>query len=116
LTGNRDTLIRLFVNLLDNAIKFTEHGQVTLTGRCEKDFADVKIADTGAGIAPEHLAHIFDRFYRIESARSSVGSGLGLSIAQQIAEEHGGSIKVESTLNKGTEFTVQIPLMKKSTF
>jgi heavy metal sensor kinase len=114
LNGNRDTLIRLFVNLLDNAIKFTEHGQVTVTGKFEKDFADVKIADTGAGIAPEHLAHIFDRFYRVESARSSAGSGLGLSITQQIAEEHGGSIKVESTLNEGTEFTVRIPLMKKS--
>jgi heavy metal sensor kinase len=111
--GDSDGLIRLFVNLLDNAIKFTDHGQVTVTGKSERDMLCVEIADTGAGIAAEHVAHIFDRFYRVETARSSAGSGLGLAIARQIAVEHGGDIEVESTPNVGTIFIVRLPQMKK---
>jgi heavy metal sensor kinase len=110
--GDSDGLIRLFVNLLDNAIKFTDHGQVTVTGKSERDMLCVEIADTGAGIAAEHVAHIFDRFYRVETARSSAGSGLGLAIARQIAVEHGGEIQVKSTPNSGTIFTVRLPQMK----
>jgi heavy metal sensor kinase len=114
LMGERDGLIRLFVNLLDNAIKFTEHGKVTLTGRSETEAIYIEIADTGSGIPAEHLAHIFDRFYRVETARSTEGSGLGLAIALQIAEEHKGDIEVESVLNTGTTFTVRLPKMNKT--
>jgi heavy metal sensor kinase len=109
LMGDSDSLIRLFINLLDNAIKFTEHGQVTVTGRCEADAKSVKIADTGPGIAPQHLAHIFDRFYRVETARSTGGSGLGLAIAQQIAQAHGGEITAASKVGEGTTITVRFP-------
>jgi len=110
LVGDSDSLIRLFVNLLDNAIKFTERGSVTVTGRSETDMFSVKIADTGPGVAPEHLEHIFDRFYRVETARSSGGgTGLGLAIARQIVQAHRGRIAAKSAVGQGTTITVQLP-------
>jgi heavy metal sensor kinase len=109
LMGDSDSLIRLFVNLLDNAIKFTERGGVKVTGRRKADMLSVEIADTGSGIAPEHLAHIFDRFYRVETARSSGGNGLGLAIARQIVQAHGGEIAAASKVCEGTTITVYIP-------
>jgi signal transduction histidine kinase len=102
-----DALIRLFANLLDNAIKYTKSGSVSLSARQEEDSLRVQVNDTGMGIQPEHLPHIFERFYRVESARSSSGSGLGLAIAQQIVQAHGGQVVVESTPNLGTTFTVR---------
>lgn len=110
--GDMDALIRLFVNLLDNAIKYTESGSVSLSARQEKNILRVQVTDTGTGIQPKHLPHIFERFYRVESARSSNGAGLGLTIAQQIVQAHGGNIAVESTPNVGTTFTVQLPQVK----
>jgi heavy metal sensor kinase len=107
--GDRDGLIRLFVNLLDNAIKFTEHGKVTVNGRSEADTLKVEITDTGIGIPAEHLAHIFDRFYRVESARSEAGFGLGLAITQQIVQAHGGEITATSIVEEGTTITVHLP-------
>jgi heavy metal sensor kinase len=112
LMGDSDSLIRLFVNLLDNAIKFTESGGVTVTGRSHVDMLIVEVADTGSGIAPEHLERIFDRFYRVETARSSAGTGLGLAIAQQIVLKHGGRIAAKSTARQGTTITVQLPRLK----
>jgi len=109
LMGDSDSLIRLFVNLLDNAIKFTKCGGVTVTGRSEADMLTVEIADTGPGIAPEHLAYIFDRFYRVETARSSGGTGLGLAIARQIVQAHGGDITAASKMGEGTTIFVQLP-------
>jgi heavy metal sensor kinase len=113
-SGDMDALIRLFVNLLDNAIKYTERGSVSLSARQEENTIIVKVSDTGIGIPAEHLAHIFERFYRVETARSSGGVGLGLAIARQIAQAHGGNIEVESSPNAGTTFTVKLPLMKQS--
>jgi heavy metal sensor kinase len=113
-SGDMDALIRLFVNLLDNAIKYTERGSVSLSARQEENTIIVKVSDTGIGIPAEHLAHIFERFYRVETARSSGGVGLGLAIARQIAKAHGGNIEVESSPNAGTTFTVKLPLMKQS--
>ena len=109
LMGDSDSLIRLFVNLLDNAIKFTARGGVTVTGRSEATKLSVEISDTGPGIAPEHLAHIFDRFYRVETARSSGGTGLGLAIARQIIQAHGGEITATSKMDEGTTISVQFP-------
>jgi heavy metal sensor kinase len=109
LMGDSDSLIRLFVNLLDNAIKFTDHGHVTVTGRSEAHLLSVEIADTGPGIAAEYLERIFDRFYRVEAARSSNGTGLGLAIARQIVQAHGGEITAASTIGEGTRITVQFP-------
>jgi len=107
--GDMDMLIRLFVNLLDNAIKYTEQGAVNLSAFQEGRQIHVAVSDTGLGIPSENLPFIFERFYRVESARSSAGTGLGLAIARQIAEAHGGEIKVESTPKTGTIFSVILP-------
>jgi heavy metal sensor kinase len=109
LTGDRDGLIRLFVNLLDNAIKYTEQGSITISAQPKDDrLLAVTIRDTGAGIPPEHLPHIFDRFYRVDGSRSKNGIGLGLSIALDVARAHGGDIAMESKVGKGTTFIVQL--------
>ncbi len=108
--GDTDDLIRLFVNLLDNAVKYTEHGSITVTTRTDTHCLRVMISDTGIGIPPEHLPHIFDRFYRVDSARTSQGAGLGLALALEIAHAHGGDIQVDSTTGKGTTFTVNFPI------
>jgi signal transduction histidine kinase len=111
LTGDSDELIRLFVNLVDNAIKYTEQGSVSLAAsHRDNHHLTVRITDTGPGIAPEHLPHLFDRFYRVEQARATPGAGLGLSIAQSIARAHDGTIQVNSVVNQGTQFVVSFPL------
>ncbi len=117
--GHMDLLIRLFLNLLDNAIKYTPQGG-TITLRAEKQPSQVcvSISDTGPGIAPEHLPHLFERFYRGESDRARYangqpgGAGLGLAIAQEIAHAHGGSLTVRSTPGQGSTFVVCLPLEK----
>jgi len=109
ISGDTDQLIRLFVNLIDNAIKYTEKGTITLTAEQTKQNIRVNFTDTGIGIPPKHLAHIFERFYRAEASRSSGGAGLGLAIAQQIVHAHVGEITVESTPNVGTTLSILIP-------
>lgn len=105
-----DELIRLFVNLLDNAIKYTNQGCVTVAAFQTSDHKiGVTVADTGSGISTEHLPHIFDRFYRVDQSRTARGAGLGLAIALEIARAHGGRIEVNSTVGKGTQFTVFLP-------
>lgn len=107
LTGDSDSLIRLFVNLLGNAIKYTEQGHITVSANQKmKGFLNVTIADTGIGIPPEHLPHIFDRFYRVEKSRTTQGAGLGLAIALDIARAHEGTIEVSSKIGQGTVFNV----------
>ena len=108
--GDTDDLIRLFVNMLDNAVKYTEHGSITVATRTDAHCLRVMISDTGMGIPPQHLPHIFDRFYRVDSARTSQGAGLGLALALEIARAHGGDIQVDSTIGKGTTFTVNVPI------
>lgn len=96
--------------LLDNAVKYTpEGGRVTITVRGQNGWALLEVSDTGIGISKEHLSYVFERFYRVDESRASRGMGLGLSIAQQIVEAHGGSIEVESTPHKGSRFTLQLP-------
>ena len=109
LSGDTDQLIRLIVNLLDNAIKYTEHGTITLSARLVERYAVIEVTDTGIGIPPEHLPHIFERFYTIDSSRSSRRMGLGLSIARQIVQAHEGRIEVQSETGRGTRFTVYLP-------
>jgi len=109
LLGDSDGLIRLFVNLLDNAVKYTEQGSVTISAKPkDNNLLAVTISDTGVGITPEHLPRIFDRFYRVDGSRSTNGSGLGLAIALNVAHAHGGNIAVESQVGKGTTFIVQL--------
>ncbi|HEX9389335.1 MAG TPA: ATP-binding protein [Anaerolineales bacterium] len=109
ISGDTDHLIRLIVNLLDNAIKYTEQGTVTLSAREDDGFAMIEVADTGIGIPSEHVPHIFKRLYTVDPARSSGGAGLGLSIARQIVQAHGGRIEVKSEVGKGTKFFVYLP-------
>jgi heavy metal sensor kinase len=108
--GDSDTLIRLFVNLVDNAIKYTEAGAITVTAEAKADQqVHVTISDTGMGIAPAHLPQIFERFYRVDQSRSKEGAGLGLAIAREVTQAHGGTLSVTSELGQGTTFTVQLP-------
>jgi signal transduction histidine kinase len=109
LTGDNDGLIRLFVNLLGNAIKYTEQGRVTVSaGQDRNGTVSITVVDTGDGIAPEQLPYIFDRFYRADKSRSTAGVGLGLAIAAEVAHAHSGTIKVDSEIGAGSTFTVQL--------
>jgi two-component system OmpR family sensor kinase len=112
--GNSDRLKQLLLNLVGNAVKFTPPGgTIKLSVSQEGDYAVMRVADTGIGIAEEDIPHVFDRFYQAESSRANsekdVGTGLGLSICKWIAEAHGGHIKVESLIGRGTTFTIAIP-------
>lgn len=110
--GDSDRLRQLFLNLMDNAVKYTPRGgRVTLSWQRADGWVRVDVSDTGVGIPAEDLPHIFDRFYRVDKARSREqgGTGLGLSIAQWIAHAHGGRIEVESQVGRGTTFTVWLP-------
>lgn len=110
--GDRDRLSQVFLNLLDNAIRHTaEGGRLTVRLNGDKEVVKIAVSDTGDGIPPEHLPHIFERYYRAERSRSAEtgGTGLGLAIVQQIVEAHEGRVEVESTVGKGTTFTVSLP-------
>lgn len=116
INGDSDRLKQLFLNLVSNAIKFTPTGgTVTIHLRRSSTHAIVEVTDTGIGIAPESLKHIFDRFYQAEPSRKGEGAGLGLSIAKWVAEAHHGTIAVESELGIGTTFTVEIPHLEGAT-
>lgn len=109
--GDRERLRELLVILVDNAIKYTEPGgRVELALRRKHRSGIMAVSDTGHGIPVKSLPHIFDRFYRVDKARSreSGGTGLGLSIARQIVDTHGGTIGVQSELGKGTTVTVEL--------
>jgi signal transduction histidine kinase len=111
--GDASQLRRLFANLLDNALDYTPpQGKVQVTVVVTSISIIVKVQDTGIGIAPEHIPLIFDRFWRADQARSQRdgGAGLGLAIAQTIAQAHGGEISVTSQLNVGSCFQVRLPL------
>lgn len=111
--GDEVRLIQVMMNLIDNAIAYTNSGgKVVLSVEvCERSVYLI-VRDSGIGIAQEHLEHIFERFYRVDAARSRAagGSGLGLAIVEWIARAHNGAISVESQVGKGTTFTVQLPL------
>ena len=110
--GDEDQLRRLLFNLLDNAIKFTPvTGTVTVETACVDAKVRIVVADSGIGIPPEHLPHVFKRFYRVDAARGREvgGAGLGLAIARSIAEAHGGSIEMESTVGEGTRAILTLP-------
>ena len=104
-------LEQMFINLLDNAIKYTEKGEVSISLRQEDLKSIIEIQDTGIGIPGSHLPRVFERFYVVDKSRSKKlgGTGLGLSIVKHIVLLHGGTIDVESSLGIGTKFTVILP-------
>lgn len=111
--GDPDRLKQLILILIDNATRYTAAGgRVTVDLRRAANGVTIEVRDTGVGIAPEHLPHVFERFYRADPARSrdAGGSGLGLSIARWIAEEHGGTVELVSVPGKGTTATVRLPV------
>lgn len=114
-SGDRQSLRELFVILLDNAIKYSgSKSKITITVSREKKHAVIIIKDHGIGIKASDLPYIFNRFYRVDGSRSKEevkGYGLGLSIARNIAEMHGGIITVESEPNRGSEFKLIFPLL-----
>lgn len=115
--GNLDQLTRLFLNLLGNALKYTqEGGHVTFKLEKRDKMAIVTVSDDGPGIAAEHLPHLFERFYRVESDRASAtgGTGLGLAIAHEIARQHNGVLEIESEPGRGTKARVCLPLAANS--
>lgn len=108
---------QVLVNLIDNAIKYTEQGGITIRIRRADDRVRINIEDTGVGIPPEHLERIFERFYTVDKSRARKygGTGLGLSIVKHIIMLHGGTISVASEVNHGTTFTIELPLTPPST-
>lgn len=112
LDADEERMRQLFVILIDNALKYTEQGRVTLTCRRTHNGIEVKVQDTGIGIAEEDVPHVFDRFFRADKARhrASGGTGLGLSIAKWIVEVHGGKIWLDSRLGEGTTVHVLFPV------
>jgi two-component system OmpR family sensor kinase len=111
---DRHRIREMLLNLVTNAIKYTPAGGTVALGLAQEDGAVVfTVADTGIGIAPGDLPHIFDRFWRADPARSRTGArpgtGLGLAITKWIAEAHGGSITVQSRPGRGSLFTVRLP-------
>ncbi len=116
---DRVQIERMLSNLLSNAIKFTPPGgTIAVTIDRVGDRAEIRIEDTGQGISPEHLPHIFDRFYRVrgpsEQASPEKGLGLGLSFVTWIARAHGGDVEVESELGRGTTFRIWLPLTTRA--
>jgi heavy metal sensor kinase len=114
--GDSSSLERLFLILLDNAVKYTaDGGRIELHLSTDDGFAVTEIRDTGIGIAAEDIAHIFDRFYRADRARSreAGGTGLGLAIGRWIAKAHGGEIRVQSQPAKGSSFEVRLSLFSE---
>jgi signal transduction histidine kinase len=105
-------------NLVDNALRHTASGEdITLGAEVRKENMCLWVQNTGAGIAAEHLNHVFERFWRADVSRScSKGSGLGLAIVAAIAEAHGGNVEVSSTSGSGTTFTVCLPLYVREDF
>jgi signal transduction histidine kinase len=129
--GAAGPLRRLFLNLVSNAVKFTDRGAVTIAARAVDEppplpsadelpgivaaaprggWIEVSVSDTGVGIPRDALPRVFDRFYRADTARQqSGGTGLGLAIARMIAEQHGGTITAQSEPGRGSIFTVRLP-------
>jgi signal transduction histidine kinase len=114
ITGDGDRLAQVFTNLVDNALKFTPAGgSITLRAAQAGPGVQVEVADTGAGISPEALPHIFDRFYQADPSRPGGrkhGTGLGLAIVKEIVGAHGGKMSVRSEPGLGSTFTISLPL------
>lgn len=110
--ANNTQMTQVALNLVDNAINYTNSGTVNVTISVQEQNVIIEVKDSGIGIASEHLPRVFERFYRVDKARSrnTGGTGLGLSIVKHIVEAHGGKVKVDSELGVGSKFTVTLPV------
>jgi len=108
--GDHTRLRQVFANLVENAVKYTDSGgQIDIDARPDGEFVTVTVADTGIGIAPEHLPHVWDRLYRADASRTARGLGLGLSLVKAVIEAHGGDVQVSSPPQQGSVFSVRLP-------
>ncbi len=115
IAGDPEAIGQMVDNLIDNAVKYTpENGAISAKLTVQQGSVELEVSDTGIGISPQHQQRIFERFYRVDKARSRDlgGTGLGLSIVKNIAEQHGGSVKLESRLGAGSTFRVTLPLTR----
>ena len=111
--GSGSELTRLFTNLLENAVRHTlSEGMVTLSAMVDATSVTVTVKDTGEGIAPEHLPHLGERFYRVDASRTTGGTGLGLAICRSIAEAHGGEMTIDSKIGEGTVVRIRLPSLR----
>ncbi len=107
-----DRFIQILVNIINNAIQFTENGTITLTAHTEADYTVIKVSDTGIGMAENELPAIWERFYKTDPSRKNNKygeSGIGLAIVKSLIDSHNGKIEVESARDKGTTFTIKFP-------
>jgi PAS domain S-box-containing protein len=109
---DRNMWEKIILNLISNAFKFTFEGSISVALSEFPDHAELRVRDTGVGIPPQELPHLFDRFHRVENVRSRTheGSGIGLALVYELVKLHGGSIRVESAIDKGSTFIVSLPL------
>jgi two-component system sensor histidine kinase SenX3 len=109
--GVQEDLALMVRNLLENALVYTAEGSIKVTMSDAGEAFELKVADTGSGIPTSDLERIFERFYRVDKARSrdTGGTGLGLAIVRHVAESHGGVVEVASELGSGSTFTVRLP-------
>jgi two-component system sensor histidine kinase VicK len=113
--ADRHRIDQLLINIIGNAIKYTpEKGRIIVSLYCEKDMAVVLVEDNGIGVPEQDLNRIFERFYRVDKARSRQmgGTGLGLAIAKEIALLHGGNISAKSKVGRGTQIYIELPLKR----
>jgi len=110
--GQEEKISQVFVNLIQNASRFTrQNGLITITAKqYDNDIVEVSVSDTGMGIAPEHLAHVFERFYKVDRSRRDGGTGLGLSIVKHLVQAQGGEVFVDSVEGEGSTFKFTLPV------
>jgi two-component system phosphate regulon sensor histidine kinase PhoR len=108
-------LEQVLINLVHNAIKFSHPGdEILISAEQQPNNVQFTVTDHGLGISESDLPHVFERFFKADRSRSSLGTGLGLAVAKHLVELHGGSIHVESALGKGSTFSFSIPLFNRS--
>ena len=115
--ADREAMHQIFSNLIENGLKYAASGgKIVLGARASDGGVEFSVRDLGPGISSEHLPRLFERFYRVDKARSreSGGTGLGLAIAKHIVLAHGGTIRAESELNHGSAFLFVLPLSEAS--
>lgn len=110
--GQEEKISQVFVNLIQNASRFTgQNGLITVTARQDvNNIVEISVSDTGTGIAPEHLAHVFERFYKVDRSRRDGGTGLGLSIVKHLVQAQGGEVFVDSVEGEGSTFKFTLPV------